>query len=357
MNKTSGQDNLFLFYGEECHLAEPRIRGLINSWLGPGGVDFGLTAFDADPSPAELESVVNSMPFFGDHIAVRIRDSRWFQAGRRRSADSGDEGDETADNAGEESEGIDPRLKKVFEQVPSSCLLVIQSRKADKRKKLFKLLAEHGQAVEYGMLRTGDELAVRTWVEDCLRPVGKTLARDALAHLTAVLWTMPHVSRGFIAKELEKASLYSGDDPVISRSALEAVMAAVPELNAFNMTEAIGGRQTAKALQTLHDLLAMREPELKIIGLLAYKVRQWWKVRQVIDRAGTDADIARALGAKGGGPTAARRMAVQSRSFSQEQLQNALLLLADANVAARSGGETRLLLERFIVELTGKAGK
>lgn len=354
MEKKGGQDNLFLFFGEECHLAEPRIRGLINSWLGPGGADFGMTVFESDPSPAELEGVVNSMPFFGDRVAVHIRDSRWFQAGRRRPAESVEEGDEDSEGTDEESEGLDPRLRKIFEQVPESCLLVLQARKTDKRKKLFKLLAEHGQAVEYGMLRTGDELSVRAWVEDCLRPTGKTLSRDALAHLIAILWTMPQVSRGFIAKELEKASLYSGDDPVISRKALETVMAAVPELSAFNMTESIGNRQTAKALQTLNDLLAMREPELKIIGLLAYKVRQWWKVRQVVDRAGTDADIARALGAKGGGPSAARRIAVQSRSFSQEQLQKALLLLADANVAVRSGGEVRLLLERVIIELTGK---
>ena len=354
MEHSSRQENLYLFFGEECHLAEPRISGLINSWLGLDGREFGLTIFDTDPTPVELEACVNSLPFFGERIAVRIRDSRWFQANRQRMVDSSEGGEDISDESKEDIEGLDLRLKNIIEKVPRSCLLVIQARKADKRKKIFKLVSAHGQTLEYGMLRSGDELAVRAWMDDCLRPMGKTLDRLASDRLMAIVSTMPNISRSFILKELEKAALYVGDDPVISRQALETVMAAVPELNAFNMTEAIGSCKTQKALQTLHELLAQREPELKIIGLLAYKVRQWLKVRQVMDCGGTEADMGRVLSAKSGGPAALRRITLQSRSFPQERLQKVLLLLADANVAIRSGGDAKMILERAIIELTVK---
>lgn len=345
---------IHFFYGEECHLAEPRIKGLVRSWIGTDAEDFGLTLFESDPGIPELANAIDSIPFFGDRKAVRIRDSRWFQAARRKAADVDDDDDTGgAETAAGDNDGLDPRLLRLLENVPQNCMLVIQAVKVDKRKKIFKKISELGQVVEYGLLRSGDELAIRTWTEDCLRQDGKTMAKDAMRYLIDVVGTMPQISRSFIAKELEKAVLYVGEDPVITRQALEAVMAAVPELNAFIMTEALGARNATQALETFHALLAMREPELKIIGLLAFKIRQWLKVRQVIDGGGTDADMFAVLGSKGGSPAMVRRLSQQSRSFSQENLKNALLLLADANCAVRSGGDARLLMERAIIELTG----
>ena len=67
-------------------------------------------------------------------------------------------------------------------------------------------------------------------------------------------------------------------------------MAAVPEVSAFAMTEAVGRRNVRQALARLEDLFINREPPLKIIGLLAFKVRQWWQVRQIIDRRGSEAE-------------------------------------------------------------------
>ena len=110
-------------------------------------------------------------------------------------------------------------------------------------------------------------------------------------------------------------------------------------------------RNVGRALARLEELFVSKEPALKIIGLLAYNVRRWWQVRQVIDRRGNEAEMVAALGAKSGSPGMVNRVIGQSRSFQSEALKQALLALADANVAARSGGDPKPYLERVIIEL------
>ena len=140
-------------------------------------------------------------------------------------------------------------------------------------------------------------------------------------------------------------------DPNVSKAALDEVMAAVPEISAFAMTDALARRNVAQALARLEELFVSKEPPLKIIGLLAYNVRRWWQVRQVMDRRGSEAEMLAALGARTENPGMAKRTISQSRSFRDSALKQALLTLADANVAIRSGGDPKPYLERVIIEL------
>lgn len=132
---------------------------------------------------------------------------------------------------------------------------------------------------------------------------------------------------------------------------MEAVLSAVPEVSAFAMTEALARRNVAQALTRLEELFVNREPPLKIIGLLAYKVRQWWQVRQILDRRGTEEEMLAILGAKGGRFGMAHRVITQARSFQSESLKRALLTLAQANASIRSGIDPKHYLERVIIEL------
>ena len=70
-----------------------------------------------------------------------------------------------------------------------------------------------------------------------------------------------------------------------------------------------------------------------------------------MDRRGSEAEMLAALGAKTENPGMARRTINQSRAFRDSALKQALLTLADANVAIRSGGDPKPYLERVIIEL------
>ncbi len=348
---------VYLFYGEESFLVSKMAATIVNRLLGPNERDMNLISLDADPVVGELLHLVESAPFFGEHKVVIVRNSKLFQASRRKSSENEEAGeDERTDPAGETDaketgDSVDPRLLKLIANMPEYSTLIFTAAKADKRRKIFKSVADQGQVQEFNPFRSNEDREIRLWLEQRLTEQGKRMSRDAMDHLLAVLSTMGQISRGFLAAEIDKAVLFVGEEPVINKAALEAVMAAVPEISAFAMTDALAGRNVAQALARLEELFTGKEPPLKIIGLLAYNVRRWWQVRQIMDRQGSEAEMLNALGAKAGSPFMARRTISQSRAFRDLSLKQALLTLADANVAIRAGGDPKPFLERVIIEL------
>jgi DNA polymerase-3 subunit delta len=354
---TKKTPQVYLFYGEEGLLVRQLADRITESLLSPDDREFNLVSMESDPGVAELLHMVESAPFFGDHKVVVIRNTKLFHAARRKAAvDESDdveaEGNETgADTDKDSSDTTDPRLLHLLGHMPPYTTLVFTAIKADKRRKLTKAVAEHGQVRELNPFRPMEEREIRAWVEDHLAGLGKRLSRDAMDHLMAVVSTMNQISRGFLSSEVEKAALYVGENPQIGKKALEEVMASVPEVSAFAMTDALARRNVGRALARLEELFISREPPLKIIGLLAYNVRRWWQVRQVLDRRGTEPEMVAALGPKSGSPGMVNRVITQSRSFQSEAVKQAHLTLADAKVAARSGSDPKPYLERVVIEL------
>lgn len=352
---TNKEMRVYLFYGEEGLLVRQLAEKVIAAALSPADREFNLIAMEADPSIPELLHLVESTPFFGDHKVVVIRNSKLFQTSRRKSVATEDTDDEESGEGGdaekEAADSADPRLLKLLANMPPYTTLVFTAAKADKRRKILKVVAENGQVRELNPFRPMEEREIRNWVDDRLTELGKRISRDAMDYLMTVVLTMNQISRCFLSSEIEKAALFAGDDPVISKKALEEVMASVPEVSAFAMTDALARRNVAQALTRLEDLFVSKEPPLKIIGLLAYNVRRWWQVRQIIDRRGSESEMAAALGPKGGSPGMVSRVITQSRSFRDAALKQALLTLADANVASRSGGDPKPYLERVLIEL------
>lgn len=354
MDAGSKPSPLYLFYGEESFLIQNRVKNIIARRLSPDEQEFNLVMLENDPPVPELLQLVESAPFFGEHKVVVVKNTKLFQAPRRKSSDGEDGSSDSGPGAesGEDAKDSgDLRLQVLFAHMPPYATLLFTAAKADKRKKITKVLAEYGQIQELNPFRPMEEREVRQWLEEQAVGLGKRLQRGAVDHLMAVVGTMQQIPRSFLAGELEKAALFSGTDPVINQAAMEAVMSTVPEVSAFSLTEALAAGQVGPALARLEELLVNREPPLKIIGLLAFKIRQWWLVRQMLDRQGTETEIFDALGAQGGRMGMARRIIMQSRSFRAATLKNALLTLASANAAIRSGGDPQVYLERVIIEL------
>ena len=77
---------VYLFYGEESYLVQKMAANLVESLLDPSEREFNLTSLEADPTIGELLHLVESAPFFGERKIVLVRNSKLFQAPRRRSA-------------------------------------------------------------------------------------------------------------------------------------------------------------------------------------------------------------------------------------------------------------------------------
>ncbi len=86
--------------------------------------------------------------------------------------------------------------------------------------------------------------------------------------------------------EIRKLVLYVGDRKEISSADISAVAVATGGYEPFALTNAIGRRNTRKALTILAEMLTTRGEEIKTLGMLA------WHVRKTLAQAGRNAPAA-----------------------------------------------------------------
>ena len=122
--------------------------------------------------------------------------------------------------------------------------------------------------------------------------------------------------------EIEKLVLYVGERGEISSADISAVAVASGGYKPFALTNAIGRRETRKALEILAAMLTSRGEEIKTLGMLA------WHVRKNVSQA------------KPNSPAAAK-----ARRDTRK------LLAAD--LAIKSGADSATTMQLLVMELAG----
>lgn len=322
---------VYLLYGEEPYLIKQVEKSLVDAVLTPEEQASSLTVLESDPSPGELVSLIESTPFFGGKNVIIVRDSS-----QMKGKKGGDESERETDG----------RLLRILENMPDYSLVVFTFYgKADKRRKLYKVIEKQGLAAELNPPKGKD---IRQWVLNKLEALDKRMKPDALEYFLALLSMMPKVSIGLIYNELEKLALYIGDSHLIDKQQLTECMAMVPEVNVFEMTEALSRKEITPALRLLGAQLAAGEHPLKILGLLTFHVRRLWQVRDLAQQGYDAKAVAESLKMH---PFIAERVLRQSKSFSRQQLKEAILQLATADRYFKSGRAGSALLEKIMIDL------
>lgn len=153
---------------------------------------------------------------------------------------------------------------------PSRTVLVMTALNADKRLKLYKAIGKIGNVVDLsvGKGEKAQRSAARFQIDHMLKAAGKKLTPDALALLEH--------KTGFnlrgITRELEKIISYIGERDKITVDDVEAVVPKTREESIFELTDAIGNRNTPQALRLLTGLLDQNHHPLEILGAIHREV-------------------------------------------------------------------------------------
>lgn len=323
---------VYLLYGEEPYLIKQVEKSIVDAVLTPDEQESSLMVLENDPATGELVGLIESTPFFGSKNVIIVRDSSQMK-GKKGGSD-------------ESERETDDRLLRILENMPDYSLVVFTLfGKADKRRKLYKVIEKQGLAAELNPPKGKD---IRQWVLNKLEALDKRMKPDALEYFLALLSMMPKVSIGLIYNELEKLALYTGDAHFIDKQQLTECMAMVPEVNVFEMTEALSRKEITPALRLLGEQLSAGEHPLKILGLLAFHVRRLWQVRDLAQQGYDAKTVADSLKMH---PFIAERVLRQSKSFSRQQLKHAILQLATADRYFKSGRAGSALLEKIMIDL------
>ena len=224
---------------------------------------------------------------------------------------------------------------------PTTCLLMVATT-ADQRRRFFADLKKVGVVAKYDPLY---QRQLRPWVEGEARGLGVSLERGAADLICEVIGA----DLAQLASALEQLVLYADKRRRITVADVEEVVAETRQHSVFDLANAVGDRDTRRALHQLRRMLAAREAAPKILFMLTRHFRQLWVTQELLARRATREAIAEAVGIR---PFFVDGLCDQARRLSAAALRLAFeeLYAADrALKASRLGDE--LTLERLVLKL------
>ena len=312
--KNGNFKNVYLLYGEEAYLRNQYRTRLAHALADPEDT-MNVSRFEGKGiDPAEIISLADTLPFFAERRLILIEDSGFFK----------NKCDELADYL--------PSLPD------TTCLLFVETE-VDKRNRLYKAVQKQGRAVEF---QIQDERTLMRWILGILKKEGRKITESTLQHfLTCTGTDMENISM-----ELEKLLCYTEGRDVITTEDVDAICTVQVTGQIFEMIRAIAEKKQKQALDLYYDLLALKEPPMRILFLIARQFNQLLLVKSLAVKGMDKNTIAsRAQMA----PFIAARCMSQARSFTMEQLTAAVQDCVDAEEAVKTGQMTDVLSVELLI--------
>ncbi len=311
---------LIFLYGQEPFLIQ-RVAGLIRrAVLTAGKDDFNDNQFYGKESTAvQIIDAALTFPVFAERRLVTIKDAHQLPAA--------------------ELEELIPYLKK---PVPETCLLFI-GEKIDSRRKFFQQFKKVGALVEFKPLSERELPGhIRSFLEE--REV--RITGDALDLLCNMLGGSLHE----VHSELEKLLTYLGQRNLVDVADIQAIVSKGHTENIFELGNAVGRGDVARALTLVKALTDAGEAPLKILSLLVRHFRQLWKVRELQVQNQAKREIASGAGVPF---FIVDALVAQGKRFSRQDFQQAYELFLETDLAMKSsGGDAEALLDSLLLKLT-----
>jgi len=310
-------------FGEDRWLKGAALNVLSRLVLGEGD-DAGLTRFPG--KEVEFKAVCDellTLSMWGDRRLVVVEDADDFVT-RFRGA-----------------------LEKYVKKPARKSVLVLDVKSWPKNTRLAKQVAEVGLDLDCKAL-DGEPLA--RWLDDmCRVRFAKHLKRDAYA----LLVDLAGKDLGLLEQELAKLASFVGDRAEINVEDVRALVGGWRTETTFAMTRELHAGNLGAALGHLDRLLAAGEAPQRILGGVNFVYRKLIRAVE-LTRAGTGLDAA--IRQSGVFPNDAGNAARYLRSLGRRRAGElgAQLIEADGSLKGASRIPERLVLERLLVQLSGR---
>ena len=189
-----------------------------------------------------------------------------------------------------------------------------------------------------------DEKTLLYWLAGMVKKEGKQIKESTARYLVAKTGT----DMENLEKEMEKLFSYTLGQTEITVQDVDEICTTQVTNKIFDMVEAVAAKQQKQALDYYYDLLALKEPPMRILYLLA---RQFKLLMEVKDLSGRGYDKPQIAKTAGFHPFVAGKYIKQCRSFSKEELRSIMEEAANTEEMVKTGRlNDRMSVELFIVK-------
>ena len=307
---------VYLLYGEEVFLKNSYKKRLKQAIVGDD--DMNYSSFEGnDIDFTNIKEIAETMPFFAERRLILIEDSGLCAS----SAD---------------------QYAEYIAHIPESTHFIFVESAVDKRNKLYKQIIRHGYAAE---MKRQSERDLKRWIVGSLAQKKLGITEEALELF--LVKNGDDMER--IHSELEKLSAYCMGKDGIRSEDVEIICSELTVNRIFEMIDAVSAGNEKKALNFYYDLLALKEPSMRILFLIARQFNQLMQVKDAMAAGKRKEDLATAMKLR---PFIAGKLMGQARSFTEKELKQYVELCVDSEEAVKTGKLTdKLAVEMVLVKI------
>ena len=292
------RDPIYVFHSEHPILIERAVSELRDAVVPPAARGFNYDVVEGNPKASQIVALAQTLPMMAASRMVFVRDLSLLPA---------DEGETLLDY--------------VAKANPSTVIVALAS-KLDKRLKLFAQLSKKGYL---HVLEAPRQLGA--WVRDEAKT--RNVKMDAAAVQRLVDAVGSDLSR--LALTIEQLGLYTAGKPVTSDD-VDELVADTRERSVFELTDAIGAADRARALAAVAALCDQRESAVGVVVMLARHIRQLSLLHHMRASQTPRGEWASRIGVP---PFVVDKLIAQARSYTPAALAAATRRLAAADRALK----------------------
>lgn len=300
--KQNNFKQIYLLYGEERYLRR-QYRQKLQAALCSDGDTMNVHFYSGKDVPVgEIIDLAETLPFLAERRVIFISDSGLFKSGG----------------------------EKLAEYLTSPCestYFVFTESEVDKRSKLFKTVQSKGYAADFTVQ---DENTLKRWIAGTLGRDGKKITENTVQLIISKAGT----DMDNIQMELEKLICYCMDRDVVTDADVEAVCTTRISNHIFDMINAIADRKQKAALELYYDLLALKEPPMRILFLIARQCNMLLQAKEMKLKGHDNRTIGSRLGVP---PFIAQKVLNQASKFKTSTLRRAVQQCVEAETAVKTG--------------------
>lgn len=306
----------YLLYGEEAYLKK-QYKNKLAKAIVPDGEQMNYSYYEGKGiNPAELIDLAETMPFFADRRLIVVENSGFFK-------------------------NAVPELADYIKNMPESACFLFVEQEIDKRGKMYKAVKDKGRAVEMGRQ---DEKTLILWIAGNMKREGKQIRESTARYLVSKSGT----DMENLEQEMEKLFSYTMGRDEVTAQDIDDICTVHISNQIFSMVEAVAMQEQKKALDLYYDLLALKEPPMRILYLLTRQFKLLMEVKNLQKQGYGKAEVAKEAGLH---PFVAGKYLQQCSTFAEAKLRSILEEAADTEERVKTGrlGDA-MSVELFIVK-------
>ena len=312
--KTNQFKPVYLICGEETYLCKQAKDKLKNALSSPDDT-MNYSYYEGKKiNLSEVADLAMTLPFFQEKRLLILEESGLF----KNSPDD---------------------MVALISNLPDTTCMVFVESEVDKRSRLYKAVQKYGYVAN---LNTPDEKTLMVWISSILKQEKKQIKESVLRYFLERTGTdMEHVKQ-----ELDKLCAYTLDREEITMEDVQAITTQITTSKIFDMLEAIVKGNQQVAIDYYYDLLALKEPPMRILSLLVRQFNLILQITQMDNRSIPRSEIAKQVSIPS---FVVGKYLEQGRRYNRQSLEEILLKCADMEEAVKTGRMTDVIAVELLI--------